>query len=399
MLPHRALTAPSTSIQCDGLPMLTAQGCLARRERLWGVLSEQIEWVLIADPRHVHYFSNFWINPLSFSSSERAFLILDRGGKATLICDNFARRSVPSEPFVDDEIVGKWYDHRHSVVNRDALLVATLERVKDRLPPDRGRVEKSALPLNAFAALGPAAAAEGSELGSIIHSLRRSKEADEISLLQRCLRAAEAGHARALEVVGPGVTELDVYREVQSVSLEVAGRPVLVYGDFRAARPDHPKVGGLPTDYTLQDGDLFILDVSVVMDGYRGDTTNTMQVGERSRRGQSGMFQACRSAIEKGEAALGPGVPASRVYEVVSSELEKAGHGPLVHHAGHGIGLSHLEPPILVSESEDELSAGDVVTLEPGLYVEGIGGMRVEHNYLITAEASVRLSHHSLSLK
>ena len=250
--------------------MLTAQGCRLRRERLWKVLSGEIEWVLIADPRHVHYFANFWINPFSFSAGERAFLVLDRTGKATLICDNFARRSAPSESFVDDEIVGKWYDHRHSVVNRDALLVATLERVKDRLTPDRGLVEESALPLSALAALDTAPAAEGGELGSIIRSLRRKKETDEISLLQRCLRAAEAGHARALEVVRPGVSELDVYREVQSASLEAAGRPVLLYGDFRASTPARPKVGGLPTTYKLQDGDLFLLDFSVVMDGYRG---------------------------------------------------------------------------------------------------------------------------------
>ncbi len=379
--------------------MLTAQGCLARRERLWGVLPEQIEWVLIADSRHVHYFSNFWIHPLSFSSGERAFLILDRGGKATLICDNFARRSAPSEPFVDDEIVGKWYDHRHSVVNRDALLVATLERVKDRLTPDRGWVEKSALSLNAFAALDTAPAAAGSELGSIIRSLRRSKEADEISLLQRCMKAAEAGHARALEVVRPGVSEFDVYRQVQSASMEAAQRPLLVYGDFRAATRDQPKVGGLPTGYELQDGDLFILDFSVVMDGYRSDTTNTIHVGEHPRESQSELFGACRRAMEKGEAVLGPGASARHVYEVVSSELNKAGHGALRHHAGHGIGLGHPEPPILVPESKDELMVGDVVTLEPGLYVEGIGGIRLEHNYLITAESSMRLSHHPLSLK
>ena len=378
--------------------MLTAQGCLTRRERLWGVLSEQIEWVLIADPRHVHYFSSFWINPLSFSSGERAFLILDRGGKATLICDNFARRSAPSDPFVDDEVVGKWYDHRHSLVNRDALLVATLERVQERLTPDRGLVEKSALPLNACAALDTALAAEVSELGSIIHSLWRRKEADEISLLQRSLRAAEAGHARALEVVRPGVSELDVYREVQSASVGAAGRPVLVYGDFRAATPAQPKVGGLPTAYELQDGDLFMLDFSVVVDGYRGDTTNTIHAGKHPRGSQWEIFGACRSAMEKGEAVLGPGVSARRVYEAASSELEKAGHGPLAHHAGHGIGLGHPEPPILVPESEDELIVGDVVTLEPGLYVEGIGGIRLEHNYLITAQGFQRLSNHALSM-
>ena len=376
--------------------MLTQQGCRARRERLWGALSEQIEWALIADPRHVHYFSNFWINPLSFSSGERGFLLLERGGHATLIADNLALRSAAGEPFVDEVLEEKWYDHRHSVVSREMAAAAALARVRERLVPDHGLVEGDWFPVNGL--LFPGQPSDH-ELGTIIRSLRRQKEADEISLLQRCMKAAEAGHARALEVVRPGVSEFDVYREVQSASMEAAGRPLLVYGDFRAATKSQPKVGGLPTGYELQDGDLFILDFSVVMDGYRSDTTNTIHAGEHPRESQSELFGTCRRAMEKGEAVLGPGASARHVYEVVSSELKKAGHGPLRHHAGHGIGLGHPEPPILVPESEDELVVGDVVTLEPGLYVEGIGGIRLEHNYLITAESSVRLSHHPLSLK
>ncbi len=375
--------------------MLTEQGCRARRERLWTSLPDEIEWVLIADPRHVHYFSNFWVDPISFSAGERAFLVLDRAGTATLMCDNFARRAASSEPFVDDEVVEKWYDHRRSVINRDALLAATLQRIGPTSQP--GLVEESALPLNALAALGSAPALEVSDLGAIIRSLRRRKEADEISLLESCLRAAEAGHARALEMVRPGISELDVYRQVQSASVEAASRPVVVYGDFRAATPAQPKVGGLPTSYRLREGDLFILDFSVVIDGYRGDTTNTVYVGKQPGESQSELFRACCLAIEKGEALLGPGVSARRVYEAVSTELESVGHGPLVHHAGHGIGLGHPEPPILVPESEDELVVGDVVTLEPGLYVEGIGGVRLEHNYLIGPAGAVRLSRHALT--
>ena len=66
--------------------------------------------------------------------------------------------------------------------------------------------------------------------------------------------------------------------------------------------------------------------------------------------------------------------------------------GPLVHHAGHGLGLEHPEPPILVSESTDELRVGDVVTLEPGCYREGVGGVRVENNYLITEDGYEQLN-------
>jgi Xaa-Pro aminopeptidase len=102
--------------------------------------------------------------------------------------------------------------------------------------------------------------------------------------------------------------------------------------------------------------------------------------------------------MRNGEAALNPGTKASDVYKAVSQPLQDAGYGPLPHHAGHGIGLGHPEPPILVPESTDALLAGDVVTLEPGLYVAGIGGMRIEHNYLIAASGYRRLSNHVISL-
>ena len=78
--------------------------------------------------------------------------------------------------------------------------------------------------------------------------------------------------------------------------------------------------------------------------------------------------------------------------------IKAAGYPALPHHAGHGLGLGHPEPPILVPESDDVLLPGDVVTLEPGSYIDGVGGVRVEHNYVITADGCRRLSNHQLRL-
>ena len=89
--------------------MLTKQGCADRRARMWNALPDDVEWVLIADPRHVQYLANFWVQPLSFSGGERGLLLLERGGPATLIGDNFAIRSAAHEPHVDREVVERWY--------------------------------------------------------------------------------------------------------------------------------------------------------------------------------------------------------------------------------------------------------------------------------------------------
>ena len=378
--------------------MLTAAGCQARRERLWRQIPDAVEWVLLADPRHVHYLSNFWVQPLSFSFGERGLLLLDRNGKATLLADNFTRRSAATEPFVDAEVIEPWYDHKHSVINRDHALAAALRRVAGELKAQKGIVEAEWLPLGAAEVLGLGRFdSSGPALGDYLRKLRRTKEADEIELLRSCMRACDAGHQRAREVVRPGITDLDVYREVQSAAIAEAGRPAIVYGDFRSNNAKRPKAGGLPVGETLNEGDLFILDYSVMLDGYRSDFTNTMAVGEPTSE-QRRLFDACAAALKHGESILKAGIAAADVYREVSGVLEQAGYGPLGHHAGHGIGLAHPEPPILVPESVDTLLVGDIVTLEPGAYIEGVGGVRLEHNLLVTATGCERLNRHALAL-
>jgi Xaa-Pro aminopeptidase len=391
--------------------MLTQTGCLARRKRLWDALPGAIEWVLIADPRHVHYFSNFWVQPLSFSAGERGWLLLERDGKATLLGDNFTLRSRAGEPFIDEEVMIKWYDHRHSVMNRDHALLQAAEQISDRLYGREGAVEAEWLPLGAFEVLGLDHEAhsvrkeakdrpgrEPVDLGTVIRGLRRKKEADEIALIKECARACEAGHAQAREMLKPDLSEYDVFRAVHAAVLERAGRPCLIYGDFRATTPAQFKAGGLPTNYRLKSGDFFILDYSVVLEGYRCDFTNTLCVGDPNPK-QKHLFDLVSAAMAGGEKTLKAGALAKDVFDAVERPIRDAGlTANFAHHAGHGVGLAHPEPPILVPASDDVLVAGDVVTLEPGLYVDGIGGIRIEHNYLITDVGYERLSNHVISL-
>lgn len=391
--------------------MLTQDGCLARRQRLWNTLPADVEWVLIADPRHVHYFSNFLVETLSFSGGERGWLLLEREGGATLLCDNFAWIAQAGTAFIDSKIEIAWYDHRHSVANRDHALIQAARQLAERLYGRYGVVEAEWLPLGAFESLGLdqeahsvqkekriAARREPVDLGTVIRSLRRQKEADEVALLRACMTAGEAGQLRAREVVQPGVSELELFLEVQKAAGQAAGKPVLVYGDFRAATPSQPVSGGRPTDYVLQRGDLFVLDFSVVINGYRSDFTNTIAVGEPTAQ-QRQLYDVARAAMQSGETTLKAGTRARDVFDAVERPIREAGFADFFrHHAGHGIGLAHPEPPILVPESDDFLMAGDVLTLEPGIYIQEIGGLRIEHNYLITETGYERLSNHAIAL-
>ncbi|MEZ6055541.1 MAG: Xaa-Pro peptidase family protein [Planctomycetaceae bacterium] len=388
--------------------MLTQQGCQSRQQRLWDAVSAETEWLLVADPRHVLYLSNFLVNPLSFSGGERGILLLRRGGATTLIADNFSRRSSVSEPFVDDVVEYAWYDHKKSVINRDHALFEALDDAMSTVGDGPGLVEGEWLPIGTVPIFDgdtncavDEEADQGtpfSDIGTALRHLRRSKEADELDIMRRCMRGGEAGQAKLREILKPGITELEIYLEVQHAALTAAGCPGLVYGDFRATNPTKPKVGGAPTDYALSQGDLFILDYSVVISGYRSDFTNTLSVGPPSAEVET-MFALCQTAMARAEATLKAGAQAKDVHAAAHSPFVEAGRPELfTHHAGHGLGLAHPEAPILTPESTDVLVAGDVVTIEPGAYQAGIGGMRIEHNYLITETGYERLSNHKISL-
>ena len=138
---------------------------------------------------------------------------------------------------------------------------------------------------------------------------------------------------------------------------------------------------------------------SVVLSGYRSDFTNTLVVGGHPSPEQTRLFSACLMAMAAGESTLKAGATCQTVYDAVRGSFESVGlANNFPHHAGHGLGLGHPEAPFIVRHSTETLLAGDVVTLEPGLYVDGIGGIRIEQNYLITATGYERLSNHTIAL-
>lgn len=389
----------------NGIKMLTQAGCQQRVQNLWNRIPEDIHWLLIADARHIQYLSNFRPNPISFSADQSSLLLLERSGPATLLTVNFTRRTAITAPFVDNEINIPWYTHKKSVGNRDHALVDALNECMSVWSATDGLIETEAVTHLVSDVVSATASASTTDLkteqtatlGEILRDLRRQKLPDEVELLKACMRAGDAGHAAAFDAAVAGNSELDVYLAVQMAAEKQAGGPCVVYGDFRATNAKQHKAGGLPTDYILQDGDLFILDYSVVINGYRSDFTNTIAVGTPNDA-QVKQFEACRDAIAAAESELKPQADCSKVYEAASAVFTQRGFPALAHHCGHGLGMEHPEPPILVPESTDTLRVGDVITIEPGLYVEGVGGMRFEHNYLITEAGYERLSNHHIGL-
>jgi hypothetical protein len=364
--------------------MLTAEGCRARRERYWRNLDPRPEsdHLRLADPIHLAYLANFTVDPFSLGAGFGGYLLVRRDGHAKLIHDNRLPRSV-EQAHVEERVVVPWYDGQSPA--RGPRQLALLESVN----PAHGGLRIHDRPGDPYAAT----------VINTLAALRRRKDPDEVAVLRRCMRATEAGHAWARANVKPGMTELDVYCGVTTACIQAAGQAVVVYGDF-AVSPGPERRGGPPTASVLEPGDMFILDYSVVIGGYRSDFTNTLVVGQEPSAEQQRLYDLCTAAMAAGEKELRAGAACLTVYGAVRGVFEKANvadHFP--HHAGHGLGLTHPEAPFFVRHANETLLAGDVVTLEPGLYVPDVGGIRIEHNYLITERGFDRLSNHKIALK
>jgi Xaa-Pro aminopeptidase len=375
--------------------MLTAVGCAARRKRLWDSLGGACDTLIVADPQHLTYFANLAIPPLDFRANDAGAILVLRPDSASLIGDNLLL------PYLDrchvDEIVAPvWYEGKRSAPDRRALLTSTARDVLRPRRADRIGIESARVPAGLLDGMRPPSV----EIAPAIRRLRRVKDPDELDVLRRSMAAADAGFAAGLAGIEPGMTELEAFLIVQRAAIETTGESVIVYGDF-VSGPRCEQIGGPATRRVIEPGDLVLLDFSVVVHGYRGDYANTFVAGGRSPTSrQAELFGACLEALAAGEAALKPGVEGRAVDAAVRESLSV--RGPSEHfpgHSGHGVGLSHPEPPFFVPLSEDRLEVGDVVTLEPGQYVPGVAGMRYERTYRITDDGFERLSGHLLAIE
>ncbi len=380
--------------------MLTSAGCDARRKRLWDALPTACECLIVGDPSHLVYFAGYVPSPFVFRTSESGALLLLKPGRAILVADDMLGPFV-DRALVDERVAPTWYDGQHAAPYRRGKLVESALGRLAGMPGGRVGIELATVPAAIVEGVREAHPdIEIVDIGPIIRRLRRSKDPDEIEVLRQSMRSGEAAQAAALAQVRPGMTEVEVYLIVQAAATHALGFQAIVYGDFASGPRCATEQGGPPTTRQIERSDLLILDFSVVVDGYRGDFTNTFAVGGGPTPRQHDLFEACLGALRAGETRLRPGTPAREVDAAVRGHFAslKLDHA-FTSHSGHGLGLGHPEPPYFVPESDETLVAGDVVALEPGLYIEGVGGMRYERNYLITPDGFETLSDHELRIE
>ncbi len=152
-----------------------------------------------------------------------------------------------------------------------------------------------------------------------------------------------------------------------------------------------------PSARRMEAGDLLLVDAGATASGLAADMCRTIVVGDPQDGLQARAFAAVREALDAAIAAARPGDPASQVEDAARRVLESHGY-PLRHDVGHGVGLDVHESPRLAQDSTEVLAPGMVLAIEPGLYVAGWGGVRLEELVLVTAQGACRLTHLPVSL-
>lgn len=218
-----------------------------------------------------------------------------------------------------------------------------------------------------------------------VESLRAVKDAGELAAMRRAIQLTDAAFRYICGVMRPGMAERTVAWKLESF-LREQGADALAFPVIVASGPNGALPHATPTDRPLQPGDLVVLDFGCVIDGYHSDLTRTVMVGPditpRAREVYELVLQAQRAGIE----ALGPGKTGKEVDLAARSVIEQAGLGDYFGHGlGHGIGLEVHEPvPRLNRVCDVVLEPGMVTSVEPGVYLPGWGGVRIEDLVLVT---------------
>lgn len=359
--------------------MLTGEGCRFRRQRLLRQMEERkIDLFVTGNYRTVYYLSGS-LNPaespavLAIWADGRSVLIGPAGPGCGLdeyrAVETYSIARVIDRPVEDGALLlggwllGGWLSGkaRSVAVERAATPGVVEQVVRDQWP-----------------------SAAISDAGEMVRRLRKRKEDDEISEIRASLELIAAAYDAARGCIAPGLTELDVYNEMQAAVVRRAGTFVQLCGDF-ATGERAIRGGGAPTTRVIGPADLYVLDLFPAPALYFGDTCRTFAAGTPTDLQMEAWETVC-TAVRIAERAVRPGVRAKNVYREVKAflDLKPGAEASFWHHLGHGIGHHGHEAPRIIPGSDDVFEVGDVFTLEPGIYTPALhGGIRLEDNYVV----------------
>ena len=339
-----------------------------RRSLLRELKRRELDCLLVTHPANWYYLTGF--------SGESGILAVG-GGKATLITDGrFTTQAREECPDVRVELQkGGLYGSAGEWLKKQGFARAGYD-------PEQWTVAQLKALQKACGAKRRAIAA-----GGMVESLRMKKDAQELAVMRKAAVLAGEVVEGAIKLLKPGVREIEIGAEIEYQMKKrgasgAAFETIVAFGE-RAALP-HAR----PTSKRLRKNELVVLDLGVILGHYCSDITRTVHVGRASRRTRE-WYHAVLNANLAATAAVKAGTTAGEVDAAAREVLKKSGlEAYFVHSTGHGLGLEVHEAPRVARGQSIRLEAGNVITIEPGVYVEGVGGIRIEDDVVVGARGS-----------
>ncbi len=266
-----------------------------------------------------------------------------------------------------------------------------MEKIAKQTPAKKYGVD--ALSIEAWRTLAKAVGGEDKlePAGSLILKLRSVKDEQEIRSIREACKLASEGMRVASEIIRPGVKEIEVAAEVE-YAMRKKGSNGTSFDTIIASGPTSAFPHGSCSSRTIDKGELVVVDLGATFNFYRSDMTRTFTAGKPDEK-QRKIYETVKQAHQKAFETIKPNVPAMEVDAAARRAIEVAGFGEFfVHNLGHGVGLEIHEAPTLSPDSKDTLAVGNVVTDEPGIYIPGYGGVRIEDTVLVTQVGAEKLT-------
>lgn len=335
------------------------------------------EAALITSPLSVAYLTGFMCDP-----HERFLGLLLQDNKAVLFLPSLEKEKAESELGSTDALI------QEIVGIQDTDNPYTKVKQNSRAAVQCIAVEKEYIKLSQAEQLS--SVFENSTLvnvGGFISKLRNRKSADEILKIKAAAELVERVLAEGLKKVKADITEIELVAELEYI-MKKKGADAPAFDTMVLAGANSALPHGVPGKTQVKEGGFLLFDLGVFKDGYCSDITRTFVIGEPSTKLEH-MYDTVLAAEEAAIRAVQIGRPLAEVDRAARDIIEDAGYGQyFTHRIGHGLGMEVHEYPSVHGANEEAMEAGAVFTIEPGIYVPGVGGVRIEDDIHVTDQGA-----------
>ncbi|MDM5196737.1 Xaa-Pro peptidase family protein [Fictibacillus enclensis] len=336
----------------------------------------ELEAVVITSPSNFFYFSGTWLD----SHERLQAIVIPKSGKAVMVVHEMSKEEVQPGSLFDTVF---WKDGDSSL----ALLAGIL--------PAKGTVsiDNQWPSQNLLLLMKLRDQLSFVDSTNIIGKARLNKDQQEVDLLKSSGAVADTVMKQIINFIRPGHREKEVVDELKRLFAaqgveELSFNPIVGTGR-NGAIPHHQS-----DDTVIAEGDLVVIDMGGIKDHYCSDMTRTVLVGGEATQEMQKVYETVKRAHEEAVKAVKPGVPLKEIDLTAREIIAREGYGPyFTHRTGHGLGIDVHEEPFVTSNNDQLLEEGMVISIEPGIYLTGKFGVRIEDIVVVTATGSERFNH------